>query len=146
MMFQKGIIMYIEGIPFMGGEPVAIDNENGRAYGHLSAVDVQTGEIRWRYKDPHPMMAGVMSTAGGVVITGNAEGFILAFDAATGEEKFRFNSGSGIRSHPVAYKIDGRVFVAVGSGGGGVVQQVSGFNPKQPDGSVLLVFELPLAD
>jgi alcohol dehydrogenase (cytochrome c) len=146
MMFQKGIIMYIEGIPFMGGEPVAIDNENGRAYGHLSAVDVQTGEIRWRYQDPHPMLAGVMSTAGGVVITGNAEGFILAFDAATGEEKFRFNSGSGIRSHPVAYKIDGRVFVAVGSGGGGVVQQVSGFNPKQPDGSVLLVFELPLAD
>ena len=146
MAFEKGIIMFIEGVPFMGGEPVAIDTLEGKSYGHLSAVDVATGEIRWRYQDPHPMMAGVLSTAGGVVITGNAAGYILAFDAATGEERFRFATNSGIRSHPVAYKIDGRVFVAVGSGGGGVVTQITGSPAIQPEGSVLLVFELPQSD
>lgn len=142
MMFEKGIVVFVEGVPFMGGEPIAVDAEAGRSYGHLSAIDVASGETRWRYDDPWPMMAGVLSTAGGVVITGNMEGHILAFDAASGEEAWRFAAGSTIRSHPVAYSIDGRVFLAVGVGGGGVVEQIVGRPGILPDAGVLLVFEL----
>ncbi len=143
MAFRKGRALFVEGSPFFGGTPVPIDNSAGTAYGHLSAIDVATGEVRWRYRDPHPMMAGVLSTAGGVVITGNASGFLLAFDARTGEEVWRFQTGSGIRSHPVAYELDGTVYLAVGSGGGGTVQQLAGGPSALPQGSSLLVFELP---
>ena len=142
MKFNKGIVVFVEGIPFMGGEPVPVDMIDGKSYGHLSAIDVSTGDIKWRYKDPHAMMAGVMTTAGGAVITGNAAGHILGFDAESGEEVWRFNTGSGIRSHPVAYQVDGRTFVAVGSGGGGIVQTSTGAPAMLPEGSTLFVFEL----
>ena len=143
MMFKKGIVVFVEGIPFMGGEPVAVDTQDGKSYGHLSAIDVNTGETRWKYKDPYPMMAGVLSTAGGVIVTGNMEGHILAFHAETGEELWRFNAGSSIRSQPIVYEADGRTFVAVGIGGGGVVEAVVGRPDINPNGGVLMVFELP---
>ncbi len=143
MQFRKDLAIHIEGVPFFGGEPVPIDGVEGKSYGHLSAIDVATGKVAWKYRDPHPMMAGVLSTAGGVVITGNASGFILAFDAKTGREVWRFSTGSGLRSHPIAYQLDGRTFVAVGSGGGGIVQEIAGSPSILPQGSALLVFELP---
>ena len=146
MQFKKGIVVFVEGVPFMGGEPIGVDAAEGKAYGHLSAIDVATGKEKWRYKDPWPMMGGVLSTAGGLVVTGNMEGDILGFDAATGKETWRWNAGSTIRSHPVAYEIDGRVFLAVGVGGGGVVESIVGKPSIVPDAGVLLVFELPPGD
>ncbi len=142
MMFRKGLVVFVEGIPFFGGEPIPSDTVEGKSYGHLSAIDVSTGETRWSYRDPTPMMAGVLSTEGGLVITGNASGHLLGFDAETGDEVWRYQTGSGIRSHPIAYQHDGRTFMAVGSGGGGIVQTTVGTAPSLPEGSVLLVFEL----
>ena len=142
MLFRKAPAVLRPGIPFFGGSPIPVDANNGTAYGHLSAVDLATGDIRWQYRDPFPMMAGVLSTAGGLVVTGNAAGEILGFDGRTGEEVWRVQTGSGIRSHPIAYELDGTVYLAVGSGGGGVVQQVSGNPPSVPLGSSLLVFAL----
>ncbi len=142
MMFRKGLVVFVEGIPFFGGEPIPSDTAEGKSYGHLSAIDVSTGETRWSYRDPTPMLAGVLSTEGGLVITGNASGHLLGFDAETGDEVWRYQTGSGIRSHPIAYQHDGRTFMAVGSGGGGIVQTTVGTAPSLPEGSVLLVFEL----
>ncbi|HIE93180.1 MAG TPA: PQQ-dependent dehydrogenase, methanol/ethanol family [Acidobacteria bacterium] len=142
MMFRKARAVLLPGIPYFGGSPAPVDQGDGSAYGHLSAIDLATGETRWKYRDPYPMMAGVLSTAGGLVVTGNAGGDILGFDARTGDEVWRVQTGSGIRSHPVAYELDGVVYLAVGSGGGGVVQQVSGSPASMPLGSSLLVFAL----
>jgi alcohol dehydrogenase (cytochrome c) len=143
MSFRKGIVVFIEGVPYVGGQPQRVDTLAGKSYGHLAAIDVATGETAWDYRDPESMMGGVLTTAGGVVITGNARGHVLGFDAETGEEVWRFNTGSGIRSHPIAYAIDGRVFVAVGSGGGGGVHYSTGASRMVPEGSTLFVFELP---
>ncbi len=142
MQFKKGLIVFVEGVPFLGGEPIGVDAADGKAYGHLSAIDVATGDEKWRYKDPYPMMAGVLSTAGGAVITGNMEGHLLGFDAATGKETWRWIAGSTIRSHPIAYQIDGRTFMAVGVGGGGGVESIVGKPAIIPDAGILLVFEL----
>ena len=142
MMFRKNEVVFIQGAPFMGGEPMPVDTAQGKSYGHLSAIDVSTGETKWAYRDPVPMLAGVLSTAGGLVVTGNASGHLLGFDAETGEEVWRYQTGSGIRSHPIAYEYEGRTYLAVGSGGGGIVQTTVGTAPSLPEGSVLLVFEL----
>lgn len=142
MLYRKGVVVFVEGVPFFGGEPVPVDVAEGRAYGHLSAVDVETGEVRWRYRDECPIMAGVLSTAGGLVITGNAAGEILALEAEDGEVVWRLPTGSGIRSHPVAYELDGKVYLAVGTGGGGIVHYIVGSPTILPEGSALLVFAL----
>ncbi|MDE0661517.1 MAG: PQQ-dependent dehydrogenase, methanol/ethanol family [Gammaproteobacteria bacterium] len=141
--FQKGIVAFVEGQPFMGGLPIAVDVTNGADYGHLSAIDIHTGEVRWRYKDPEPMMAGALSTAGGVVFTGNRDGFALALDAATGELLWKFRMGGGVRSQPVAYRADGKTYVAIGSGND---RNIAGFAAGPvaiPEGGHLFVFSLP---
>ncbi len=86
------------------------------AYGHITAMDYQSGEVRWRYLDPEPMMAGMLSTAGGLVFTGSQTGHAIALDAATGEELWRYRLGGGVRSQPIAYQIEGESYVAIGSG------------------------------
>ncbi len=126
----------------MGGGTDQVDVQGGHAFGQLSAIDVSTGEIRWRYQDPLPMMGGALSTEGGVVFTGNQSGFALALDAATGEELWRYRLGAGVRSQPIAYEVDGRVFVAIGAGNGRFVAS-TGAPEIIPEGGHLFVFELP---
>ena len=143
--YEKGIVAFVEGQPFMGGMPIGIDVESGKAHGHLTAVDMNTGDVRWRYMDPDPMMGGALSTAGGVVFTGNQQGFAIALDAATGIELWRFRMGSGMRSQPIAYRIDGRSYVAIGSGNSVGWATFSGGPQMIPEGGQLFVFALPNA-
>jgi alcohol dehydrogenase (cytochrome c) len=141
--FVKGIAIFSEGAPFMAGTPDTIDASQGKAYGHVSAVDVQTGAIRWRYRDRFPMMAGAVSTAGGVVFTGNLEGEALALDAATGERLWRFRMGGGVRSQPIVFELDGRPYVAIGSGSWATTDAFLAGLDKIPEGGHLFVFSLP---
>src|ERR1019366_2286949 len=82
--FTKGIGIFVKGIPYMGGLPTGIDASVGKAYGLLSAIDVKTGKVKWRYHDAKAMEGGVVSTAGGVLFTSNMQGEALALDQATG--------------------------------------------------------------
>lgn len=142
-LFAKGISAYAEGMPYLGGLPDTVEANDRSAYGHLSAVDVATGEVRWRYRDPHPMMGGVLSTAGGVVFTGNLEGEALALDARSGKVLWRFRMGGGVRSQPIAYRIDGRSYVAIGSGSFSTLDAFGGGLENIPEGGHLFVFTLP---
>ena len=141
--YQKGVTAFVKGQPFMGGTPIPVDVQNGTAHGHLSAVDVHTGEVRWRYADKDPMMGGVLSLASGVVFTGNQEGFALALDAASGELLWRFRMGSGMRSQPVAYRAGGKSYVAIGSGNYVTFVAFAGGRTEVPEGGHLFVFALP---
>ena len=139
-LYAKGIVTFIKGVPFMAGLPETLDASQGKAYGHISAIDALTGEIRWRYKDPHPMMGGVVSTAGGVVISGTLDGQALALDAATGDELWRFRMGGGMRSQPVVYQIDGKIYVAVASGSFIGLDMFGAGLDRVPEGGHLFVF------
>ncbi|MFV2091214.1 MAG: PQQ-binding-like beta-propeller repeat protein, partial [Pseudomonadales bacterium] len=136
-------VAFVKGQPFMGGQPLTDDVENGLSHGHLSAVDVNTGEIRWRYMDKHPMMGGVVSTAGGVIFTGNQEGYALALDAADGSVLWKFKMGGGVRSQPVVYQAGGRSYLAIGAGNWNTLAAFSGGPVDIPEGGHLFVFALP---
>ena len=140
--FMKGIAAYQEGLPFLGGLPETVDANEGKAYGNMAAIDVATGEIRWRYRDPLPMMGGTLSTAGGVVFSGTLAGEVLALNAATGEVVWKFRAGGGIRSQPVAYQIDGRTFLAVPTGSLTSMDAFASGKTRTPEGGTLFVFEL----
>lgn len=142
VLFQKGVVAFVKGVPFMGGLPIQVDGMNGTAYGHLSAIDVATGEIKWRYKADNPMMAGVLSTEGGVVISGRQDGVAIALDAATGEELWSYRVGGAIRSQPVAYVLDGETYVAIPSGGFVDLEVFAGGQTRIPQGGYLTVFKL----
>ena len=146
-LMQKGISMHVEGQLFFGGLPIPVDlepNEEGEwpAYGHISAVDYSTGDIAWRYYDPQPMMAGTLSTAGGLVFTGSQTGHALGLNAETGDVVWRKRLGSGIRSQPIAYELDGDAYVAIASGNFGSIAGLAGGDVSIPEGGQLYVFKI----
>jgi alcohol dehydrogenase (cytochrome c) len=103
-------INYKKGAAYLGAgftiKPIFEDH-----IGALKAIDPKTGEIKWTYKNKAPLWGGVLATAGGLVFTGNPEGYLMAFDAETGEMLYKFNTGSGVVSSPITWKMDGEQYV-----------------------------------
>jgi alcohol dehydrogenase (cytochrome c) len=64
-----------------------------------------------------PMIGGVLATAGGLVFTGEGNGFFKAYDAATGAELWRFQAGAGVNAPPSSYTVDGKQYIVVAAGG-----------------------------
>lgn len=143
MEMQKAKATFIQGIPYWGGGPSKTQGDDGSSYGHLSAIEPTTGEIKWRHVEEYALMGGTLATAGGLVFTGNQYGYALAFDDDTGELLWSFQTGSTVRGQPITYKVGGRQYVAVPSGAGGLVVTFVGENSKISKGSALVVFALP---
>ena len=128
-------ISYKKGAAYLGSgftiKPIFDDY-----IGSLKAVDPITGKIVWEYKNNAPLWGGVLATAGNLVFTGNPEGYLMAFNAKTGEMVYKFNTGSGVVSSPITWEQDGEQYVTVVSGwggavplwGGDVAQKVKNFN------------------
>ena len=64
--------------------------------GFLKAIDPATGEIKWKFEHTSPTWSGLLSTAGGLVFTGDAEGNFIALDAATGKVLWHFQMGGAV--------------------------------------------------
>jgi quinohemoprotein ethanol dehydrogenase len=62
---------------------------------------------------------GILSTASNLVFEGTNDGFLVVYDASTGRELKRIETGTGIIAAPVTYEIDGEQYVAVMAGYGG---------------------------
>jgi alcohol dehydrogenase (cytochrome c) len=90
--------------------------EAGPITGGLLAVDAGSGEVKRRVDMPYPNSAGVLATAGGIVVTAMIDGTILAYDDQTLEELWRINVGSGFNAPPIAYAVNGKQYIAIASG------------------------------
>ncbi|WP_116598450.1 PQQ-dependent methanol/ethanol family dehydrogenase [Primorskyibacter marinus] len=139
-------ITYKKGAAYLGSgftiKPMYEDH-----IGSLKAIDPDTGEWKWEYKNEAPLWSGVMTTAGGLVFFGTPEGKFLALDDETGEELWSFQTGSGIVGQPVTWEQDGEQFVSVMSGWGGAVPLWGGEVAKKVNylnqGGMLWTFRLP---
>ena len=97
------------------GGVVWIDRDQG--YGALRAIDVRTGERQWEFRYPSATMAGVMTTASGLVFAGDHEGNFMAFDASTGRNLWHYQTGSRIwGAAAMTHVLDGRQHVLIPSG------------------------------
>jgi alcohol dehydrogenase (cytochrome c) len=85
-------------------------------WGALRAIDPASGKLKWEWKHPSPTWSGVLSTAGGLVFTGDAEGNFIALDATAGKPLWHFQAGASVYSSPMAYAIDGKEYVVVAAG------------------------------
>jgi alcohol dehydrogenase (cytochrome c) len=141
--FRSGQAFYNRGQPFWGSFATAEALGPGESHGFLKAIDAATGEEVWRIRSEHPVVSGVLSTAGELVFWGEADGMFHATDARAGQNVWSYNVGSGIHAPPVTFAIDGKQYVAIAAGWGG---WVSGFAPElrdAPRGHTLMVFALP---
>jgi PQQ-dependent dehydrogenase (methanol/ethanol family) len=106
---------YPEGKLWLGGAFKVIPSE--RQWGNVTAVDYNTGRIRWKVKTQQPMIGGVLATAGGVVFTGEGNGYFKAYDSETGNVLWKFQAGAGVNAPPVSYTVNGKQYIAVAAGG-----------------------------
>lgn len=134
---------------FLGGAPFStFDDLNcGRISGSITAIDVSNGKVAKKHWTKHPQLGGLMSTAGGLVFAGYAEGQVVALDAETLEELWRFETGSAINAPPMSFMVDGKQYVAIEVGlGGAWPQWFVSATPElkaQVPSNVLYVFALP---
>jgi len=106
---------YPQGKLWLGGAFKVIPTEE--QWGNVTAVDYNTGKIRWQVKTPQPMIGGVLATAGGLVFTGEGNGQFKAYDADTGSILWKFQAGAGVNAPPSSYTVDGKQYIVVGAGG-----------------------------
>ena len=70
-------VRFIPGATYLSG----LYKVDSTSQGWVTVVDASTGAIKWRYRSPRPMVAGVTTSAGGVVMTGELTGDFLVLDA-----------------------------------------------------------------
>ena len=63
-----------------------------------------------------PPSGGMLTTAGGLVFTGDSFGYLIALDAKTGKPVWRFQTGGSIVAPPVSFAIGGKQYLAVAAG------------------------------
>jgi alcohol dehydrogenase (cytochrome c) len=139
-------ISYKKGAAYLGAG-FTIRPMNEEYIGVLRAIDPVNGKEVWRYKNYAPLWGGVLTTKGNLVFTGNPEGYLMAFDAKTGEMLYKFNTGSGIVGSPITWEMDGEQYVSVVSGWGGAVPLWGGEVAKRVkhlnQGGSVWTFKLP---
>jgi PQQ-dependent dehydrogenase (methanol/ethanol family) len=106
---------YPDGKLWLGGAFKVIPTEE--QFGNITAVDYNTGKIKWQVKTPQPMMGGAFTTAGGLMFTGEANGWFRAYDAASGDVLWSFQAGAGVNAPASSYSVDGKQYIVVGAGG-----------------------------
>jgi glucose dehydrogenase len=106
---------YPEGKLWLGGAFKVIPTE--QQWGNVTAVDYNTGNIRWQVKTPQPMIGGILATAGGLVFTGEGNGQFKAYDAETGAILWNFQAGAGVNAPPSSYTVEGKQYIVVAAGG-----------------------------
>jgi len=84
--------------------------------GFLKAIDPLTGQIKWSFQHTTPSWSGVLSTAGHLVFTGDAEGNFIALDSATGKALWHFQMGGAVYAAPIAYAVNGKEYIAIAAG------------------------------
>jgi alcohol dehydrogenase (cytochrome c) len=84
--------------------------------GVLKAIDYQTGDIKWTHDlSGGAAGAGVLTTASGVLFTGDAAGNAIALRTRDGSTLWHSAIGR-VGSMPITYELDGRQYVVMGGG------------------------------
>ncbi len=109
---KLGTTEYKAGTAVFGGtvEPV------GETTGWITAIDAETGAVRWKYHAEKPVVAGITPTAGGITFAGDLAGNFLVFDSKTGNVVHKAKAGGAMAAGLVTYEHAGKQYVAYGAG------------------------------
>ncbi len=137
-------VAYIPGTPYDGMDLQTHTGGRTGKWGEFIAWNPLTGRRVWSIPENFMTISGVLATAGDVTFYGTADGWFRAVDARSGKVLWSQKLSSGITSQPMTFLgPDGRQYVAVVAGVGGVVSQVmtakNGFPAR---GGALYVFSI----
>ena len=111
--------------------------------GGVVAIDPSTNLVRWKKPMPYELahFNGILTTASDLLFIGQPDGNLIAMDATSGRELWRFQTGAAISASPITYEIDGQQYVAILAQGTGIPYGTSAATGV-PLGDNLIAFKL----
>lgn len=106
-----------------------------RVQGRLIAWDPVKQKETWSVKHQSPWNAGVLSTPD-LIFQGTAEGMLVAYDAQNGEALWEANVRSGVVAPPITYEVDGKQYLTIVAGWGGVLGRSMRFTDQFYPGTI----------
>jgi len=98
--------------------------------GWVTAVDADTGQVKWKFRAGAPVLSGITPTKGNLVFAGDMDEHAYAFDASTGAVLWRADLPGAPGGGVVTYMIDNRQCVAFVTGTRSQVFPVSASSAK----------------
>jgi PQQ-dependent dehydrogenase (methanol/ethanol family) len=105
-------------------------------FGRLVAWDPVAQKERWRVEHVSPWNGGTLTTAGNLVFQGTADGRFIAFDARDGKKLWETPVGTGVVAAPSTYTVDGKQYVSIAVGWGGVYGITARHTDRKGPGTV----------
>jgi quinohemoprotein ethanol dehydrogenase len=92
------------------------------ARGHIGLIAWDPVHQRkiWSVPADGTLVGGLMTTAGGLVFGGRADGTFSGYAADTGRKLWSFEAGAGVLGAPITYIAGGKQYITVISGVGGI--------------------------
>ena len=90
----------------------------------------------------HSIWSANLVTGGGLLFTGKETGEFIALDIEDGKQLWQFQTGSGINAQPITYTHNGKQYITVLSGIGGLYWNVARdkLKDKVPQGGSVWTF------
>ncbi|MDM0078383.1 PQQ-dependent dehydrogenase, methanol/ethanol family [Variovorax sp. J2P1-59] len=104
--------------------------------GRLIAWDPVAQKEAWGVEHASPWNGGTLTTAGNLVFQGTADGRLVAYNAKTGEKLWETPTGTGVVAAPATFMVDGKQYVSVAVGWGGVYGLAQRATDRQGPGTV----------
>jgi alcohol dehydrogenase (cytochrome c) len=105
------------GKPWSGAtEGFGQQDDPKRWGGWMTATDADTGERKWQFHAPFPLMSGVTPTGGRLLLFGDMGGNFYAFEATSGQKLWSADLGGAIGGGVITYDTGQGQKVAVAAG------------------------------
>lgn len=117
--------------------------------GEVLALDIPSGEVKWRFRKRAPFNTAALTTGGGLVFIGGWDRTMSALDADNGDLLWEVRLATSNQGFPISYSVDGKQYIAMPVGIGGASWSSSLPRDLAPElsrpanGSSINVFALP---
>jgi len=147
--FSQSTKLVYTGFGYVGASHSLNEGSNGLRppgeymTGGVVAIDPSTNLVRWKKPMPYELahFNGILTTASDLLFIGQPDGNLVAMDATSGRELWRFQTGAAISASPITYEIDGQQYVAILAQGTGIPYGTSAATGV-PLGDNLIAFKL----
>ena len=92
--------------------PQPMANSDGK-FGRVQAINIETGDMMWNYREIVPPVSAALSTAGGVLFVGTLDNRFVALNDTNGNILWEDDLGDIPASFPISYGVAEKQYVAI---------------------------------
>jgi alcohol dehydrogenase (cytochrome c) len=114
--------------------------------GRIDAISVETGRTLWSWETRVANYSPLLATGSGLLFNGSLDRYLRALDADNGQVVWQTRLPSQTVGGAITYSVNGRQYIAIAAGGGGVAGTQVSMTPEAEMASgnnAIYIFALP---